>query len=783
MYLNFRVRPLTCLLVLIPLFLFVAAASSQEIVSTNSVLDSEYAHLSDAELLRKAESLEFSDPQLSTQLANFSLKLSIENKHKLLTAEAHYLLAGIAEDAKNYKLSLPHFLQALNIYKELDDKLNQIIISLNYADVLIDAKQYNDSLTIMVELLPIALEYNNEILLGRTFMLTGDAYYKIKRYDNAIAQYTEAVKHFSDEDDLTYKYLGDTYKRLAQAYNRKKNRQKTAYFFKKALTVYENLERPKLMARILKPLAEAERYMGNYVVALEYSLRGLELHKLLDDPDGLAQSQSGAGIIYRYIGLYEQSIKSFLKANNYYKEVNDVNGIAKTSNQMGLIYTRLKQFEQARSFYQLVIDQSENDVDLNTRAAAYRELAVIDLNNKNYESAKVMAQKALNIYHLENEKEKESIVTRILGNIYRDEGNKANAILFYSKSLALATEVGSKEYQARAQTPLANILMDEDVDKSIRLLTSSLTMATAANNKYQQLYAIRYLVQAEKIKGNLAKALGYSEEETKLVISIQDNKEEQQLATEKASLYAHKMEIELESLRKKAKLDQLEIVRKNNEIEIVEQAKVISDLNLIKNRYTNIALASLLAICIAIVVFIYRRFSDSKKRNKELDYLAARDPLTNCYNRRILFNFMSRDFSDLDSLNEYSVLMVDVDHFKDVNDTFGHSTGDEVLRGVVDILQSIVRKADTVARYGGEEFCVVLPTANLEKAMEIAEKIRESVEKNAIKGVNITCSIGVSSIKFHATSVSEILEQADIALYKSKALGRNRVTVWNKSFT
>ena len=782
MYLNFRVKPLGYLLVLITLFLFVATANSQESVSTNSILDSEYSHLSNAELLRKAESLEFSDPQLSTQLANFSLKLSIENEHKLLTAEAHSLLGGIAEDAKDYKLSLPHFLQALIIYKELDDKLNQIITSLNYADVLIDAKRYNDSLTIMVELLPIAFEYNNEMLLGRTFMLTGDAYYKVKRYDNAIAQFTEAVKYFSDEDDLTYKYLGDTYKRLAQAYNRKKNRQKTAYFFKKALVVYEKLERPKLMARILKPLAEAERYMGNYVVALEYSLKGLELHKLLDDPIGRAQSQSGAGIIYRYIGLYEKSIESFLKANSYYKKVNDVNGIAKTSIQMGLIYTRLKQFEQARSFYQLAIDQSENEVALNTRAAAYRELAVIDLNNKNYESAKVMAQKALSIYQLRNEKEHESVVTRILGNIYRDEGNKSNAILFYSKSLALATEVGSKKYQAKAQTPLAKILIDEDVDESIRLLTSSLRMATAANDKYQQLYAIRYLVRAEKMKGNLAKALSYSEEETKLVITIQDNKEEQQLVTEKASLYAHKMEMELESLRKKAKLDQLELLSKNNEIEIAGQAKVISDLNLIKNRYTNIALVSLLVICIAMVAFMYRRFSDSKKHNKELDYLAARDPLTNCYNRRILFNFMNRDFSDLDALSEYSVLMVDVDHFKDVNDTFGHSTGDDVLRGVVNILQGIVREADTVARYGGEEFCVVLPTANLERAMKIAETIRESVEENSIKGVNITCSIGVSSIKFNAKSVSEILEQADIALYKSKALGRNRVTVWDKSF-
>ena len=783
MYLNFGVKPLGYLLVLITLFLFVATASAQESVSTNPVLDTEYAHMSDAELLRKAESLEFSDPQLSTQLANFVLKLTIENEHKLLTAEAHSLLGGIAEDAKNYKLSLPHFLQALIIYRELDDKLNQITISLNYADVLIDAKQYNESLTVMAELLPIAFEYNNEMLLGRTFTLTGDVYYKIKRYDNAIAQYTEGVKYFSDKDELAYKYLGDTYKRLAQTYNRKKNRSKSAYFFKKALVVYEKLERPKLMARILKPLAEAERRMGNYVVALEYSLKGLELQKLIDDPIGLAQAQSGAGIIYRYIGLYEKSIEHFRKANNFYREVNNVDGIAKTSNQMGLIYTRLKQFEQAKSFYLLAIDQSDNEVELNTRAAAYRELAVIDLNNNNYESAKVMAQKALDIYQLENEKEKESIVTRILGNIYRDEGDKDNSILFYRKSLALAKEVGNKSYQARAQTPLAGVLMNKDVDESIRLLTSSLTMAIAANDKHQQLYAIRYLVEAEKLKGNLANALRYSEEETKLVIAIQDKKEENHLVTEKASLYAHKIEIELESLRKKAKLDQLELLRKNNEIEIVGQAKVISDLKLIKNRYTNIALASLLAICIVMVVFTYKRFSDSKKRNKELDYLAARDPLTNCYNRRVLFNFMNRDFADLDTLNEYSILMLDIDHFKDVNDTFGHGTGDEVLCGVVEILQSIVRESDTVARYGGEEFCVVLPTANVERAMKIAEKIRESVERSPIKDVNITCSIGVSSIKFNATSVSEILEQADIALYKSKTLGRNQVTLWNESFS
>ena len=179
-----------------------------------------------------------------------------------------------------------------------------------------------------------------------------------------------------------------------------------------------------------------------------------------------------------------------------------------------------------------------------------------------------------------------------------------------------------------------------------------------------------------------------------------------------------------------------------------------------------------------VAIYIYRISVATKERNKELDYLAARDPLTNCYNRRILFDLMNRDFADLEQFNDYSIIMVDIDHFKKVNDTHGHSEGDSVLREVANILQGSVRQSDIVARYGGEEFCIICPHAPLEQAMNIAENIRKKIESSDFNEIKVTCSFGLSSIKFKAKLPEKLIDQADMALYRSKASGRNQVTVW-----
>jgi diguanylate cyclase (GGDEF)-like protein len=131
-----------------------------------------------------------------------------------------------------------------------------------------------------------------------------------------------------------------------------------------------------------------------------------------------------------------------------------------------------------------------------------------------------------------------------------------------------------------------------------------------------------------------------------------------------------------------------------------------------------------------------------------------------------------------------SLVMVDIDHFKKVNDTFGHTAGDYVLKEIASLLKASVRKKDTVARYGGEEFVLILPEAGLEETTIIAERIRKMVENTPFDvgqaRLNLTISLGISNFpNHHARSKEDLVRMADQALYDAKKTGRNRVCIFN----
>jgi len=174
-----------------------------------------------------------------------------------------------------------------------------------------------------------------------------------------------------------------------------------------------------------------------------------------------------------------------------------------------------------------------------------------------------------------------------------------------------------------------------------------------------------------------------------------------------------------------------------------------------------------------------------ERQNEELMRLATRDSLTGCLNRRA---FLSSAEPLLDKLRQeardMSCIMVDIDLFKRVNDTYGHLVGDQVITAVAHTLNGYMRSGDLLCRYGGEEFCIVLPGASGEEALEAAERLRIEIHKHVgdsirtIDGVRITSSFGVASLKSGVASLSELIEQSDFALYASKRGGRNRVTLW-----
>ncbi|TWU08137.1 sensor domain-containing diguanylate cyclase/phosphohydrolase [Stieleria varia] len=170
-----------------------------------------------------------------------------------------------------------------------------------------------------------------------------------------------------------------------------------------------------------------------------------------------------------------------------------------------------------------------------------------------------------------------------------------------------------------------------------------------------------------------------------------------------------------------------------------------------------------------------------KQQNCELEHLATRDPLTGCLNRR---SFFERFDSEWKTANRYEnplcAMMVDIDFFKSINDTYGHSMGDEVLRQVAATLMDTARESDIVSRYGGEEFSVLLPMTTIDDAAVLAERIRSKVEALRFPGFSITTSVGVSTRTEATLEPQDLLDQADKCLYAAKRGGRNQVVRWDE---
>ena len=173
-----------------------------------------------------------------------------------------------------------------------------------------------------------------------------------------------------------------------------------------------------------------------------------------------------------------------------------------------------------------------------------------------------------------------------------------------------------------------------------------------------------------------------------------------------------------------------------------------------------------------------------QKQNKALERLATRDPMTNCLNRRAFFEQFNSIFSDATENNRaVSCIMTDIDHFKRINDGFGHAMGDEVIKLFANILQSGVRENDLVCRYGGEEFCIILPDLDVKATTVIAERLRSQVAQESKEkvtcGARVTASFGVAMLDESMSDGNELVNRADEALYAAKESGRNRVIAWH----
>ena len=184
-------------------------------------------------------------------------------------------------------------------------------------------------------------------------------------------------------------------------------------------------------------------------------------------------------------------------------------------------------------------------------------------------------------------------------------------------------------------------------------------------------------------------------------------------------------------------------------------------------------------------IIVIEDITNRKTLEKELEKLATTDPLTGAKNRRFFLQLFEQEISRFQRYQKpFGLLILDIDHFKIINDTYGHDTGDKVIKNLVVESMSVLRDSDIFARWGGEEFIILLPESNVHEASTVAERLRSKLSKVEITSkdetlITYTVSIGLRVVNQEETDVhvNEIIREADESLYTAKKRGRNRVVM------
>lgn len=188
------------------------------------------------------------------------------------------------------------------------------------------------------------------------------------------------------------------------------------------------------------------------------------------------------------------------------------------------------------------------------------------------------------------------------------------------------------------------------------------------------------------------------------------------------------------------------------------------------------------------IIGLLRDISERKKAEKVTRELLSTDPITGLYNRRYFFSIVNALIAEAARYRRpITFMLLDLDHFKKINDTYGHAKGDLALQHLANSIRHVVRESDVFARFGGDEFVIFLPQTDTAQAVYLAERLREHLSSTPVPNIGdnifITLSIGMTCVPapYESVSIDSLMEQADLALYQAKQQGRDRACVWAMS--
>jgi diguanylate cyclase (GGDEF)-like protein len=489
---------------------------------------------------------------------------------------------------------------------------------------------------------------------------------------------------------------------------------------------------------------------------------GINLARSHENPRLVADGLTWRGSVQSLLGEHALALVDFLEAQKFY----ETSGAPIESEQnlfnIAVAYRRLGEETQARDYLDKLLRLGEQRHDRAQQLAAHMELGFLESEAGNQTAAENHLRKALVFARAVDSRPQGASIHLGLAQVDNLRGHYRESL----DELARA-EPGFARVGDRSNRDMV-LLQTAEAHAGLGQHTEAIGEYAQAEKLLTESGNLRYLAELLDARARSYQALGRLELEVADLRRLVKVREalDRKAHSDNATL----MNYQFQTAQREQENRRLAADRalKEQQLESLERVR----------HWQRLALALGGVLILLLLWLALRQF----RRSRKLHRMAMTDPLTGIANRRHIEQLAGQALDRSGAVGEpLCVLVLDVDHFKTINDAFGHAVGDQVLVRVTHACKQALRRFDLLGRLGGEEFLVVLPDTSVDVAVQIAERLRRKVESlplgNLAPGLQITASVGVAQAEHEVDDLPELVRRADTAMYRAKDAGRNRVEV------
>lgn len=542
--------------------------------------------------------------------------------------------------------------------------------------------------------------------------------------------------------------------------------------YQQGLAEAQKLSEHGLMGGCYNGIAAVNMKLGKAEDALQYFSQAIEHLKQTPGDVKLAGVYSNVALIFYAKGKYNQALDLMFQALHLYEAAGEAGGQGVVLNAIGNVYSKLADLAHARENFEQALAIGQRTGNKQLIVGCLVNIGEIHTKQKEWDLALGFLNRALPVARELGSREYISVCLNNLGDVFRAKGMNTEALRYYLESLEIFEGMNARPRMASSYLNIGRLHRDtRNLAEAERFLLKAFELAKAVEERNTQKEAAEDLHSLYAGQGKFRQAYHYDREYSAIKEQLYSKENYEKFATLQASYTAEKQAREIENLKHISEINELQVRR--------------------QRLWTgSIVVFSILLAGLALVLL--NRYRLKTRTNAELQAaygrvseLAQHDELTGLNNRRSANEHIAMEIMRVSrSGRPFSLILLDVDDFKRINDTYGHDCGDAVLKSLADLLRRHVRGVDVVARWGGDEFILILPETAREGATTLAQKLQSSANELRLmyedREVHFTVTMGVSVYDKPGTQ-SDCIRIADEALYEGKRAGKNKVMCASES--